>query len=196
VRAGSTVFMSLGTNDAVGPVKGIEKSIDNVVQAAKAARVKLIWLGPPCVSKAWDKNAAELDGILRVRLKGSGVVYVSMRDQNICSPSVRSSDGVHFNMQGYRAMWAKAANAAGSQVTSTTPVVPALALQEEPPAQNVAVARETPKETPRETPRVRTTVTAATLAPTSSPQLVLSQFALDFRWKESNRFTGRFVPAD
>ncbi len=202
VRPGSTVFMSLGTNDAVGPVKGIEKSIDNVVQAAKAARVKLIWLGPPCVTKAWDRNAAELDGILRERLKGSGVVYVSMRDQNICAPSVRSSDGVHFNMRGYRAMWAKAANAAGYQVASTSLAVPALALQEEPPAkavplpqlpaQNVAAR----SETPREAPRVRTTVTAATLAPTSSPQLVLSQFARDFRWKESSRFTGRFVPAD
>jgi lysophospholipase L1-like esterase len=204
VRPGSTVFMSLGTNDAVGPVKGIEKSIDHVVQAANAARVKLIWLGPPCVNKAWDKNAAELDGILRERLAGSGVVYVSMRDQNICAPSVRSKDGVHFNMQGYRAMWAKAANAAGYQVASASPVVPALALQEELPAkampqpsvQNVAVPREIPTETPRETPRVRTTVTAATLAPISSPQFVLSQFVPDFRWKESSRFTGRFVPAD
>jgi hypothetical protein len=107
-----------------------------------------------------------------------------MRDESICAPSVRSSDGIHFKMQGYRNMWAKAAAASGYQVASTGPVAPP-AVQ---PAQNVAA--------PRETPRVRTTVAAATLTPISSPQLVVSQFALDFRWKESDRFTGRFVPAD
>lgn len=191
VRPGSTVFMSLGTNDAVGSVRGIEKSIDNVVQAAKAARVKLIWIGPPCVSKAWDRNARELDGILRERLAGSGVTYVSMRDESICSPSVRSSDGVHFNMQGYRNMWAKAAAVSGYQVASTGPVAPPAAQEvpaKEKPVQNAAV--------PRETPRVRTTVSAATLTPISSRQFVVSHFALDFRWKDSSRFTGRFVPAD
>ena len=37
--------------------KGLEKSIDAVIAAAERARVKLVWLGPPCVNKAWDKNA-------------------------------------------------------------------------------------------------------------------------------------------
>ena len=54
---GTVAYMSLGTNDAVGSVKGLEKSIDAVIAAAERARVKLVWLGPPCVNKAWDKNA-------------------------------------------------------------------------------------------------------------------------------------------
>jgi hypothetical protein len=89
----------------------------------KASRLKLVWIGPPCVNKAWDKNAAELDGILRDALSGTGVTYVSMRDASLCSAALRGKDGVHFNMEGYRNMWSRTAAASGYQVASiSTPL--------------------------------------------------------------------------
>jgi hypothetical protein len=115
---GTVAYMSLGTNDAVGPVKGLEKSIDSVIAAAERARVKLVWLGPPCVNKAWDKNARELDGMLRERLAVAKVTYVSMRDTQICSNELHARDGVHLTMRGYSYMWAKAQSAAAVRVAS------------------------------------------------------------------------------
>lgn len=201
VRPGSTVFMSLGTNDAVGSIKGIEKGIDQIVQTAQSARLKLIWIGPPCVSKAWDKNALALDGILRARLAGTGITYVSMRDPSLCTPSVRASDGVHFNMAGYRNMWARAAAASGYQVASVSPEAKQTPSRKTPPAENTARAENAPRAevTAPERPRVRTVVTSASLAPISPKRHVTAGvqfFSLDFRWPDTSRFTGSFVPAD
>lgn len=202
VRPGSTVFMSLGTNDAVGSVKGLEKGIDHIVQAAQAARLKLVWIGPPCVSKAWDRNAVELDGILRARLAGTGITYVSMRDPSLCMPSVRASDGVHFNMEGYRNMWARAAAASGYQVASVSPEAKqAPSRKNAPPAETAARAENAPRAEviAPERPRVRTVVTSASLAPISPKKRVTASvqfFSLDFRWPDTSRFTGSFVPAD
>jgi hypothetical protein len=128
VSPGTVAYMSLGTNDAVGPVRGLEKSIDAVVAAAERGRVKLIWLGPPCVHKAWDKNARELDGMLRMRLAGTGVTYVSMRDGAMCGSDVRARDGVHFTMKGYGYMWAKAQSATGVRVASAEVPKPGAAM--------------------------------------------------------------------
>lgn len=205
VRPGSTVYMSLGTNDAVGSIKGLEKGIDQLVQTSQASRLKLVWIGPPCVNKAWDTRAAELDGMLRARLSGTGVTYVSMRDANLCTPSVRSKDGVHFNMEGYRAMWSKAAAASGYQVASINPVraeAPARAEPQERP-ERASARRNTPPAdvTSQERPRVRTVVTSASLAPIAPPapkrRVVAgnSFFSLEFRWPDTGRFTGSFVPS-
>jgi lysophospholipase L1-like esterase len=202
IRPGSTVYLSLGTNDAVGPVKGIEKSIDAVVQTAKASRLKLIWLGPPCVNKAWDKNAIELDGILRSRLAGTGVTYVSMRDANLCTPSVRSKDGVHFNMEGYRNMWSKAAFASGYHVASVTTAYAEPPARVEMPAATTRQAAPPAEVTSQERPRVRTVVTPVSLVPVAAPaptrQVTASAsfFTLEFRWPETTRFTGSFVPSN
>ncbi|HXL67142.1 MAG TPA: hypothetical protein VN930_00070 [Xanthobacteraceae bacterium] len=115
---GTVAYMSLGTNDAVGSVKGLEKSIDAVIAAAERARVKLVWIGPPCVNKAWDKNARELDLMLRERLAAAKVTYVSMRDAQICSNELHARDGIHMTMKGYSYMWAKAQSAAAVRVAS------------------------------------------------------------------------------
>jgi lysophospholipase L1-like esterase len=130
---GTVAYMSLGTNDAVGPVKGLEKSIDAVIAAAERARVKLVWLGPPCVNKAWDKNVRELDGMLRERLAAAKVTYVSMRDAQMCGNELHARDGVHLTMKGYSYMWAKAQSAAAVRVASVEspmplPIQPAAAL--------------------------------------------------------------------
>ena len=135
---GTVAYMSLGTNDAVGSVKGLEKSIDAVIAAAARARVKLVWLGPPCVNKAWDKNARELDGMLRERLAAAKVTYVSMRDAQICKNELHARDGVHLTMKGYSYMWAKAQSAAAVRVASVDapvalPVAPAARIVAENP---------------------------------------------------------------
>jgi lysophospholipase L1-like esterase len=194
IRAGSVVYLSLGTNDAVGSVKGIEKSIDAVVNTASAQRLKLIWIGPPCVIKAWDKNAEELDGILKQRLAGTGVTYVSMRDPSLCSASLRGKDGVHFNMAGYKLLWARAASASGIQVASTSQEAPV-------PAAKKKLRNENPRneDVTQEQPRVRTIVTSASLAPVSQKKRVVADsqfFSFEFRWPETHRFTGSFVPRD
>lgn len=128
---GTVAYMSLGTNDAVGSVKGLEKSIDAVIAAAERGRVKLVWLGPPCVNRAWDKNARDLDVMLRERLAAANVTYVSMRDSQLCSNELHARDGVHLTMKGYSYMWAKAQSAAAVRVASVEssplPVAPAAA---------------------------------------------------------------------
>lgn len=203
VPRGSTVFMSLGTNDAVGSIKGLEKGIDQILQTARASDLKLVWIGPPCVLKSWDKNSAALDAMLRERLAGTGITYISMRDPQFCTPSVRAKDGVHFNMDGYRGLWSKAASATGYQVASVSHEA------KEKPARtkNAANERKERDEPTRaaahEPPRVRTVVTTASLTPLPLPAAappkkrltpVRAQlFSFDFRWPESSRYSGSFA---
>jgi hypothetical protein len=115
---GTTAFLSLGTNDAVGGAIDVKKPVQDILAAAKAQDVKLVWLGPPCVFKPWDASAVKLDAILRQELEGTGVIYVSMRGPDICDRSLRGGEGVHFNMAGYTMMWQKAAAAAGFPVVT------------------------------------------------------------------------------
>ena len=111
---GATAFMFLGTNDAESSLRNIEKSVDDIVAAAARRRLNLTWLGPHCVRKSWDARARELDGLLRSRLAGTSVKYVSMRDSRICSGAFHEPDGVHLTMKGYRYMWEIARNASNS----------------------------------------------------------------------------------
>jgi hypothetical protein len=109
----ATVFLVLGTNDANGSIARLDKSIDDIVQAAARKSINLIWLGPPCVRQSWDTRARDLDLQLRARFAGTAVRYVSMRDPELCSGSLQEPDGVHLKTKGYVHMWEKAAAAAG-----------------------------------------------------------------------------------
>jgi hypothetical protein len=113
---GATVFMSLGTNDAVGGALNVKKPVETIVATAESQGVKLVWMGPPCVLPAWEAHAKQLDEILATQLAGTSVQYVSMQDPGLCDRSLRAPDGVHFNMAGYTRMWQKAASAAGFPV--------------------------------------------------------------------------------
>jgi hypothetical protein len=119
VPAGSTLFLSLGTNDAVGGVLSVQDGVSAIVSAAQARNIRLVWLGPPCVFKTWDTSAKALDGVLAGILAQDGVTYVSMRDAALCSRSLRAGDGVHFTMKGYHMMWDRAVAASGE--TDTAP---------------------------------------------------------------------------
>jgi hypothetical protein len=113
VPAGSTAFMSLGTNDAVGSIKGLDKHIDNIAHAARNRGVALVWIGPPCVKKDWNTRSRQLDQILQSRLSGTSVRYVSMHDSAFCNGGFHAGDGVHLNGKGYALMWNRARAAVG-----------------------------------------------------------------------------------
>jgi hypothetical protein len=108
----------LGSNDAEGSIKGLDSSIDAILQAAAARNIKLVWIGPPCVRRPWNARVRELDQMLQQRFAGSAVRYVSMWDEKICSGAFYAHDGVHMTMQGYSYMWEKARTAAGFPATA------------------------------------------------------------------------------
>ncbi len=124
VPRGSLVFVSLGTNDAVGYVTDVESWVQRIVDAANERNLTLVWIGPPCVFKDWDSAAQQLDRNLASQLQSLGVTYVSMRDPSICDRAVRGSDGVHFSMTGYERLWSIAASAAGFDPGTGAPDIP------------------------------------------------------------------------
>lgn len=124
VPRGSLVFLSLGTNDAVGNVTNVESWVQRIVDAAVERNLTLVWIGPPCVFKDWDAAARQLDRNLAAQLGALGVTYVSMRDPSLCDRAVRGSDGVHFTMTGYERMWSIAATAAGFDPGTGAPDIP------------------------------------------------------------------------
>jgi hypothetical protein len=123
-KKGETVFLSLGTNDAVGGALDVKAKVAAIVAEADKLGVKLVWIGPPCVRKPWETYARKLDGILAADLASTSVTYVSTQDTEFCSARLHAPEGVHFTMAGYTRMWQKAAAAAGfsTVVASTEPV--------------------------------------------------------------------------
>jgi len=115
---GSTAYIFLGTNDAEGSLKNIDKSIEDILDAAAQRQLTVIWVGPHCVRKAWDKQASELDGILRTHLAKAHVKYIGTRDAVICSGKFQEPDGVHLTAKGYRYMWAMIDGAGGTPNTA------------------------------------------------------------------------------
>jgi hypothetical protein len=122
---GSTVYIFLGTNDAEGSIKNIDKSVDDVMAAASRRQLRVIWLGPHCVRKSWDAQARELDRILRAHFAGTAIKYVSTRDPRICSGTYHEPDGVHLTAKGYRILWELARSADGDSADTRTAALPA-----------------------------------------------------------------------
>src|SRR5579863_8407291 len=60
-QKGETVFMSLGTNDAVGGALDVKAKVAQILAEADRLGVKLVWIGPPCVLKPWEEYAKKLD---------------------------------------------------------------------------------------------------------------------------------------
>jgi hypothetical protein len=121
---GSTVFIFLGTNDAEGSIKNIDKGVDDIISAADRKNLNVIWLGPHCVRKSWDVHARELDDILRTHFAGTRVKYISMRDPQLCTGSFHEPDGVHLTMKGYRYMWAKVQSVVDGSATALAAATP------------------------------------------------------------------------
>jgi hypothetical protein len=104
---GAVVLMGLGLNDAAIPVKGMSADIEWVIAGALGTGEKIVWVGPPCVLKRWDNRAKEMDDYLRERLASTTIQYVSLRDPEICQRAMRTGDGEHFTIAGYRYVWEK-----------------------------------------------------------------------------------------
>jgi lysophospholipase L1-like esterase len=117
VDASQVAVVSLGTNDAVGHLKGVEKAIDQIVDQVNRSNLRVIWMGPPCVNKAWNTNVLQLDRILQERLRRAPrITYVSVADQNYCDRTLRAGDGVHFTMKGYGLLWAHVKDKSGIKI--------------------------------------------------------------------------------
>ncbi len=112
-QRGETVFMSLGTNDAIGGLVDEHVKVAAIAKEADDRGVKLVWMGPPCVRKPWNQFSKKLDENLKAQLDGTDVIYVSMQDPEFCEAKVHAAEGVHFTMAGYTLMWQKAAAVAG-----------------------------------------------------------------------------------
>jgi lysophospholipase L1-like esterase len=127
---GSTVFIFLGTNDAVGSIENLDQSINDIVNAAERRALTVIWAGPPCVRRTWDSRSRELDEVLRVKFASTSIKYVSMRDARICAGEFQGGDGVHMSAVGYHYMWDKVLSVAqqnpGAVLASTAPPRPTL----------------------------------------------------------------------
>jgi len=124
----STAFVVLGTNDAEGSITNLDKSIDDILNLAARKRMRLVWIGPPCVHRPWDSRARELDKMLAAKLPPRGVTYVPMRDQSFCTGGMHEPDGVHLKTKGYVYMWDKARRIADREVTGAITVAAAGAV--------------------------------------------------------------------
>ena len=133
-QKGETVFMSLGTNDAVGGALDVKAHVAAIVAEADKLGVKLVWIGPPCVLKPWEEYAKKLDGILASELSGTSATYVSTQGEEFCDAKVHAPEGVHFSMAGYTRMWQKAAAAAGFSTVVASVAAPAHAEASQPHA--------------------------------------------------------------
>jgi hypothetical protein len=122
---GATAFVVLGTNDAEGSITNLDKSIDDILNLAAKKRMRLVWIGPPCVHRPWDTRARELDKMLAAKLPPRGVTYVPMRDQSFCTGGMHEPDGVHLKTKGYVYMWDKARRIAGQDATGSITVAAA-----------------------------------------------------------------------
>jgi hypothetical protein len=107
IPKGAVVLMTLGLNDAAIPVNAMRKDIEIVIDGALKTGERVVWIGPPCVLKSWDKRAREMDDYLRQRLARTSIQYVGLRDAQICQPAMRARDGEHFTDAGYRYVWEK-----------------------------------------------------------------------------------------
>jgi hypothetical protein len=99
-------------------LKNIDKSIDDILDAAAQRQLTVVWVGPHCVHKTWDKQASALDEILRSHLAKASVKYIGTRDATICSGKFLEPDGVHLTGKGYRYVWAMIDSAVGTSNTA------------------------------------------------------------------------------
>ena len=65
IPKGAVALMTLGLNDAAIPVQAMRKDIETVIEGALKTGERIVWIGPPCVLKSWDKRAKEMDDYLR-----------------------------------------------------------------------------------------------------------------------------------
>jgi lysophospholipase L1-like esterase len=114
---GATAFLSLGMNDIAFPLRDVPANVERILETARRYELRLVWLGPPCVRRGWNHKVAALDAVLRERI-ARRAIYVGMTEPQFCDAKIKAADGVHFNLRGYRLMWAKARAAATDSIAT------------------------------------------------------------------------------
>jgi hypothetical protein len=115
---GATAVLALGTNDAFDAPQSVAPKVDRILAAAERADLRLVWIGPPCVRKAWNPRAQALDERLRAHLSGRAT-YVSVIEPRFCEAKIKAPDGVHFTLRGYSLVWTKARAALRAQASES-----------------------------------------------------------------------------
>lgn len=89
VPAGSTVIVSIGTNDAIAG-----RASANLPSRPD---LNLVYVGPPCVQTKWNGTQQRFAKFLATHAR-----HIALP----CLISTRAKDGVHFTGAGYAKLWA------------------------------------------------------------------------------------------
>jgi lysophospholipase L1-like esterase len=89
VPSGSTVIVSIGTNDAIGGHAS--------AKLPDRPDLNLVYVGPPCVQTKWSATQRKFAAFLAAHTR-----HIALP----CLTSARSKDGVHFTAEGYAKLWA------------------------------------------------------------------------------------------
>lgn len=105
---GAHLVISLGTNDAIA---GHGLDADAFAKTVALIKYKVpaswTWVGPPRPNKPWAHQALAIDQALALAVPKAGGRYVSA----FATPGLyqhHAKDGVHFDLDGYRLLWAAA----------------------------------------------------------------------------------------
>jgi lysophospholipase L1-like esterase len=116
---GATAYVSLGANDAASSLDAVPARVGRILAAAQDRDLRVVWIGPPCVRRGWNRKSQALDALLQSRLAGRAL-YVSAAEPRFCEARIKAGDGVHFTMKGYAALWAKARAATAPDIDPTS----------------------------------------------------------------------------
>jgi lysophospholipase L1-like esterase len=89
VPVGSTVIISIGTNDAVAGRTN--------ARLPNRPDLNLVYVGPPCVKTKWNGTQLRFATFLARNTR-----HIALP----CLASARAKDGVHFTGAGYARLWA------------------------------------------------------------------------------------------
>lgn len=103
VPNGSTLILSLGTNDAFRNRLSMHTPMSFIATQAKFHQWNVVWIGAPKVFTAWNARVAVVDHRIQRLCYAFGFKYINI--YNHIGSQYRTPDGVHFTTQGYRKIW-------------------------------------------------------------------------------------------
>lgn len=101
VPAGSTLYVSSGTNDAIWGRTQLKAVVNRIVKVAGSKNITIVWIGPPKVYKGFDRSSAKLDIWMKSYMPTKNITYFALRTPEFSDRSIRTPDGIHFTAAGY-----------------------------------------------------------------------------------------------
>lgn len=101
VPAGSTLYVSSGTNDAIWGRTQLKAVVNRIVKVAGSKSIKIVWIGPPKVYKGFDGSSKKLDIWMKSYMPTKNITYFALRTPEFSDRSIRTPDGIHFTAAGY-----------------------------------------------------------------------------------------------